>query len=240
MNTSDALRNQMADLARDLQSQQTPADALLHVVNAAVELLEGCEAASISLATRTGEITTSASTSEALTRADELQIELGEGPCLAAVWEREPIFVSDLRTEDRWPRWGPRVTDELGFRSMTCVPLFTHENRVGALNLFAHAAGAFDRADVDEAMAIAAHAAVAVAAAEEISHLHLALDSRTMIGQATGLVMAYYGLSAGQGFQLLRRLSSERNVKIASIAREMVERHERERDAPLGGSQSRP
>ena len=44
----------------------------------------------------------------------------------------------DLRAEDRWSRWGPRVTDELGFLSMTCVRLFTHEDRVGALNLFSY------------------------------------------------------------------------------------------------------
>lgn len=231
----DDLREQMADLARELESQDDPAQTLQHVVDAAVELVDGCEAASVSLASRKGEITTNTSTSAALARADELQVVLGEGPCIDAVWESKLITVADLRSEDRWPDWTPRIIDELGFLSMTCVRLFTDRDLVGALNLFSRESNAFSEEAVDIAVTVAAHAAVAVADAAKIAGLQVAIDNRTLIGQATGLAMAYYGLSAPQGFSVLRRLSNERNVKLVEVARGMVTQHERELEQPGRG-----
>ena len=227
------LRTRMANLARDLESEQNVEKTLQHIVEATVELVVGCQAASILLATRQGEIKTSAFTDEAIARADQLQAELNEGPCVDAVWKEEVVLVPDLRAEDRWPRWVPRTIDELGFLSMTSVRLFTHKDRVGALNMFSHEPHAFTPDDIDEGIAIAAHAAVAMAAAEQVAGLELALDNRTMIGQATGIVMAYYGLSAPQAFQVLRRLSNEQNRKLADIARSLVEQHERDRSEPF-------
>ena len=109
--------------------------------------------------------------------------------------------------------------------SMLCVRLFTHEDRIGALNMYARDEGAFDEDWIDEAKALAAHAAVAVTAAEKIENLAAAIHNRTAIGQATGLVMAQYELTDLQAFNLLRRLSSTQNRKISAIAVELVEQH---------------
>jgi len=225
VNTVDNLGKRMADLARGLQSEDTAELTMQHIVASSLELVPGCHSAAITLVSRKGEVTTAATTDDVAVQADKLQHQLGEGPCIDAVWHEPVVSVSDLVRESRWPTWGARAVEELGLRSMLCFQLFTHEDRVGALNMFALQERAFDGDDLDVGLAIAAHAAVAVVAAERIEHLESALRNRTALGQATGLVMAAYGLSDVAAFNLLRRLSSEQNRRMSVIARELVDQH---------------
>jgi len=151
-------------------------------------------------------------------RLDELQAELGDGPCLTAVWERETVHIPDMATEDRWPRFAAAAT-EAGVGAMLCFQLFVHGDNLGALNLYAPTAHAF----TDESQAIglvvfAAHAAVALAAAQHEQHLHTALAHRDIIGQAKGIVMERFHLDADQAFNLLSRLSQEENTKLHDVA----------------------
>ena len=220
--TETTISERMAALARDLSSEEDPAATLQHIVDASVSLIDGCELAGITLAQRNGQVATSADTDARHEILSKLQEELGEGPCLDAVWDHRVVFVDDLARDERWPKWRPRAVQEQEVRSMICIQLFTHEDRVGALNLFSSSAGTFDEDQLEEAIAIGAHAAVAVAAAESIEHLEAGLRSRTVIGQATGLVMRNYGLNDHQAFNVLVRLSNEQNRKVATVAGELV------------------
>ena len=219
----DRLSVRMAGLARDLEAMQSSADTLQGVVDAAVELIGPCQTAGVSLASRKGEIATSASTAPAHTRSDELQQETGEGPCMDAVWEQPLVTVADLALESRWPRWAPQAARELGLRSMVCVRLFTHEDRVGALNMFSLDPDAFTAQDVAECIAVAAHAAVALAVAGQIGNLQTALHSRTVTSQAVGILMTRHELRADHAFAMLRHLSSTRHHKVHDLAAEIVE-----------------
>ena len=221
------LRERMAGLARDLRSYDSSRDTLQHIVDAAVELVDGCDSAGISLAGRDGSIITSACTDDTTRRADELQQELGEGPCMDAAWREHVVSARNLAADERWPAWGAAAVEELGVRSSLCLQLFTHEDRLGGLNLFSHRVGAFTDEDVEEAQAIAAHAAVAVMAAEKIEQLSGALQSRTLTAQAVGLTMATYDVSSHQAFAMLRRLSNEQNVKLRVLAAQMIQAHDR-------------
>lgn len=216
------LSEHMADLARDLRSEEGEEQTLQHIVDAAVELIGPCEAAGITMATRQGEVRSSAASSRTAARSDAIQREQGEGPCIDAVWAHRVISVPDLSEETRWPKWSAVMSEELGVRSMLCVRLFTHENRVGALNLFSSEPHQFDEDEEQEAVAIAAHAAVAAAAAENIEQLTTAIGNRTLIGQATGMIMVQYDLTGARAFSVLRRLSSEQNRKLSAIAQELV------------------
>jgi AmiR/NasT family two-component response regulator len=44
------------------------------------------------------------------------------------------------------------------------------------------------------------------------------VDSRTIIGQATGILMARRHLTAEQAFEVLRQTSQNRNIKLARLA----------------------
>lgn len=79
--------------------------------------------AAISIVHRGRAITVEAASSDIARRADEMQYELREGPCLQAIFEEETVQSNDLRREDRWPGWSRQVTAELGVRSMLSLPL---------------------------------------------------------------------------------------------------------------------
>lgn len=223
----DRLRRRMSALARDLSSEQTKDQTLEHVVRSAVEMIEPCEAAAITLASRRG-TTVAAATSDLAVRNAELQEELGEGPCSQAGSDELVVCVPDVGLEERWPRWASRARSELGIGSTACFPLFTHEDRIGALMMLSSRVNAFRHEDVEDGLAIAAHAAVALVAAGAIDNLRVAMDSRTVIGQATGLLMGEYGVSPEAAFGVLQRLSMEENRKLVEIARELVARQSTE------------
>jgi AmiR/NasT family two-component response regulator len=69
---------------------------------------------------------------------------------------------------------------------------------------------------------LAAHASVAIAASRMRSELHTALGTRTTIGQAQGILMQTFGISSDHAFAYMRRLSQNQNVKLFSIAEQII------------------
>ena len=63
---------------------------------------------------------------------------------------------------------------------------------------------------------------MAVAAAREIDHRGIAMVSRLVIGQAEGILMERYKLTAEQAFDLLRNSSEDSNRKLILVAEEIV------------------
>lgn len=59
-------------------------------------------------------------------------------------------------------------------------------------------------------------------ALDEIHHLRIARDGRTLIGQATGILMERFDLAAEHAFGVLVRISQETNRKLHEIADELV------------------
>ena len=57
---------------------------------------------------------------------------------------------------------------------------------------------------------------------ERIGHLVLALEHRTVIGQATGIVMERYALTSDAAFSTLLRISADNNRKVHDLAQELV------------------
>ena len=72
-------------------------------------------------------------TSDEVTRTlDELQYEGGDGPCLEALENALPVFVTDMATETRWAPY-PEHAVEIGARSSMSYPLISGETAIGAL-----------------------------------------------------------------------------------------------------------
>jgi diguanylate cyclase (GGDEF)-like protein len=95
-----------------------------------------------------------AATDPSAFRFEELQTELGEGPCLAAYRTGEPVFVPDLRREDRFEVFGRRAR-EIGLEAVFTFPLRHGDRRLGALDLYRDAPGAFTVAEADSAQTLA-------------------------------------------------------------------------------------
>jgi hypothetical protein len=83
--------------------------------------------------------------------------------------------------------------------------------------------GAFDDEGQEIGQMLAGHAAVALAGAEHEEHLRAGMNSRDVIGQAKGILMERYRLTAHQAFGVLARVSQEKNRKLVDIARELAD-----------------
>ncbi|HEX2175439.1 MAG TPA: GAF and ANTAR domain-containing protein [Nocardioidaceae bacterium] len=168
-----------------------------------------------------GTVTTLVSSDPVVEKADELQVELDEGPCRDAAWEQQTLLVSDLATDERWPCWAPQA-GALGLGSILAVELTLRGRRFGALNLYCAEPRVFDRDEIAFAHLFGRHAAVALAAARQEDTLTEAIDARTLIGQAQGILMERFGLDADKAFDVLRRYSQDFNTKLRTVAEDLV------------------
>lgn len=181
----------------------------------------GADHAGIHMVTN-GKIETAAATDAVVAHASKLQEEFGEGPCLQAVWSHDTFIVDDAATDDRWPTYGPKSA-ELGLHSILSVRLHTSTESLGALNIYSREVREFSDDDVAQTHIFGQHASVALATARREEGLRKAVDSRTAIGQAQGILMERFGLSADQAFAVLRRYSQTYNIKLRSVADRLIE-----------------
>ncbi|MBR8743758.1 GAF and ANTAR domain-containing protein [Nocardiopsis sp. MG754419] len=220
-----------ARFARDLLEQDTVDATLDEITALAVSEIEGCEYAGVSLLYQGGELTTPSSTDPIVEEADRLQHTTGQGPGIEAISARTVCVVSDLARETRWPAFTEGAT-RLGLAGMMSLQLFTHQRVLGSLNLYSTETGAFDQDSTEVGEILAAHAAVALAAAQKSADLHQAIRTRERIGEATGILMERYRLTNTQAFSLLVKASQKLNTKLRDIAEDIV----RTGDFPSGAA----
>ena len=216
------LAERMATAARELQDQQDPDSTMGSAVSLVLRNVPEADGVGLSLVRRRSKIETPAYTHDFVLTCDRLQNELDEGPCHDAILEGAVVFSKDLSRDERWPTWAPRVAEVAGIRSMLCFRLFTQADTVGGLNIYSRDPRGFGDEAREEGLALAAHISVAVAGALAIGHLQTAVDSRTILGQAVGIVMERYGLDADRAFAVLSRLSQHANRKLSELAKELV------------------
>jgi transcriptional regulator with GAF, ATPase, and Fis domain len=216
---------QMASMARDLLSQESLSGTLERISGSAVELVEGCEAAGI-LILHGKTIETLAPTEQLVVASDRLQEQAGEGPCFDAAHTKndERVFrVRDFAHESRWPAYAPQAR-QLGVGSMMGFLLYTEDEELGALNLYSPSPGAFTETSELAGWLLASHAAVAFSSARTQAQMEHAMDTRHAIGEAMGILMGSHDLTEKQAFDVLRRYSQTKNVKLREVARQICER----------------
>lgn len=142
------------------------------------------------------------------------------GPCSEALIDYLTIRVDDLAATDRWPEYRSPAMDA-GVNSLICLPLAVAGRRLGALVLYAVKPWAFTDETVQVAALYAAHAAVALAAAQAHANLLAAVESRDRIGQAKGILMERYKLLDSQAFAMLTKVSQNTNTPLRLIAEQL-------------------
>jgi hypothetical protein len=138
---------------------------------------------------------TLSATGELARRLDELQFDLGEGPCWDAVSHSAPILEQDFPQNGprRWPSLSAALRDER-IGSVFAFPMTVGSLRVGAVDLYAHVAGELDSEQQRRASALAD------VIARRVVREALAVDpdqnpaqtpfTRRVIHQAAGFVLA--------------------------------------------------
>ncbi|MGI5430192.1 GAF and ANTAR domain-containing protein [Streptomyces sp. CA-179760] len=137
----------------------------------------------------------------------------------------ERVFrIADLTGEhQRRPAYAPQA-HALGVGSMMGLLLFTDEQDLGALNIYSRKPGAFTENSELAGWLLASHAAVAFSSARTHAQMEQAVSTRHTIGEAMGIPMGARHLTEEQAFDVLRRYSQEKNIKLREVARPACER----------------
>jgi AmiR/NasT family two-component response regulator len=90
------------------------------------------------------------------------------------------------------------------------------------MNVYARRPGAFDDESAEIGLMLASHAAIALSGAEHEETLRAGMTNRDVIGQAKGILMERYKLTADTAFGVLVRTSSLTNRKLRDIADELT------------------
>ncbi|HEX8080438.1 MAG TPA: GAF and ANTAR domain-containing protein [Jatrophihabitans sp.] len=215
-----------SDLGRELLSERGLDGTLGLITARSVKLLPAAQHAAVSRGRR-GRFETVASTSELPPRVDQIQYDLGSGPCVDAALQKCVYRTGELAGDQRWPEFGRRAAAEHGIHSMLSVRLFLEDDDlVAALNLYSALPDAFDPSDESVAVLLATHASSATASArlhEQVFHLERALQSNRGIGVAMGVLMNQYKVTQSQAFDLLRMASQHGHRKLADVALDVTE-----------------
>ncbi|MEA5361000.1 ANTAR domain-containing protein [Amycolatopsis sp., V23-08] len=234
-NPEDALGDQLAALTRVLLEATTVEQALRQIVGATMVVIPHAEVVSVTLRDPDGRFHTPVETAAVATALDQVQYATGIGPCVDAARPDGPGYSldHDLTRPGAWPRFADTATG-LGLGSVLATALQQSTSPAavrGALNIYSHRHGITDQ-DRHRALLLATHASLALAHGNAAvvadlreANLTRAVESRDVIGQAKGILMARQGLTADEAFDLLRRTSQDLNVKLAEIAATLVGRH---------------
>lgn len=216
------LADTMADVARRIHSPQDLDTTLRTIVESAAASLPGIDAVSITLAHHDGRMETKVATDQLVWDLDRLQYELREGPCVYAIDAETVVKVEHADTDPRWPAYMKEATSR-GVRSQMGLQLYVNEETIGGLNMYSLSSDTIDPELEHAAELFATHAALALGHARLEGQLREAMESRQLIGQATGILMERYQLDEKRAFDYLIRVSSHSNTKLRVVAREVVD-----------------
>jgi GAF domain-containing protein len=210
---------------------------LNQVLARVAELAKGCvpaaDSVSVTLVGAHGPVT-AAYTDELAMALDEAQYARGDGPCLSAAASHETLLVTDMTSEDRWPRWAIEAHG-IGAGSSLSVGLPVQDTVNGALNVYSRRKEAFDTEALEVLSGFAGYAAVALANAHLYSttaaladQMAQAMASRAVIEQAKGVLVAQQHITPDEAFDVLARASQVGNRKLHDIARAIVDSETRQ------------
>jgi len=160
---------------------------------------------------------------------DEIQNGFGDGPCLTALRENNTILIPDLMAEERWHHYAEAALD-YGVRSILAVPLDLAGEAQGVANLYSRRPNGFSDLDILTAENFVANASRSLRLALGMARLKgvhddlvAAMQSRTIIDMAVGVIMAQNGSSQDDAVRILTRASSSRNIKLGHVASTVVD-----------------
>jgi GAF domain-containing protein len=211
-----------------LLTEEKVTTAVRLLAQAAKESVPGTIGAGVSLLDARGRRTSSGYTDTIVRQADAAQYERGEGPCLTAWAAEEPVLVSDLASEPRWPEWREGVAG-LPIRSVVSAPLMAGGQSIGALKLYAAAPNVYDEGSAALLQLFAAPAATLLshiqaseAPLRMSEGLQASLYSRDMVNRACGILMERRALSHEDALQLLIKQAREEHAALHQVCERVL------------------
>jgi ANTAR domain len=166
---------------------------------------------------------------------EELQVTVGQGPCLDAFSGGGPVLATDLSTPEylaRWPGFVPAALDN-GARAVFAFPLQLGAIRWGAMDLYRPVAGGLSPSGLADALAFAECASFLLldAAAgtppdaHELTWQHAdPIAHQADVHQATGMLVVQLGVDAEAALARLRAYAYAQDRRLGEVARDVVDR----------------
>jgi GAF domain-containing protein len=224
----DQLSQSLSRLAGVVLTEET-SDAILElVVSLARSTIKGADGVGVTIV-RDDKFTTAAHSDAIAREVDAFQYELSDGPCLSAMVDGNQTRIESMILETRWPLFVPRAKDK-GILSTWSFPLTVRGRSIGALNLYSRELDGFKNSDENIAKTFAMHASTVLSnaiaystSAQLTGQLREALESRQLIGEATGILIERLSCGRETAFNHLRRTSNNTNVKLKEVAQGVVD-----------------
>jgi len=218
-----------AELGRMKLDESDLQAVLDRVAELARQTLPGLAGASVTLV-ESDRAFTAAFAGQLALDLDETQYQEGFGPCLEAAQSAGTVTVPDMAAETRWPAFA-RQALAAGVRSSLSVALPVQEAVLGALNIYIYALqpAGLDQDAIELAQTFAGYAAVAIAnarlyqsTATLAEDMRRAMETRAVIEQAKGILVAQHHCTPEQAFEMLTRLSQTAHRKLRDCAADLV------------------
>jgi GAF domain-containing protein len=214
-------------LSRLVLRDETLDTTLQRIVDVASRAIPDVIGASITLK-RGHRPYTAVATNDDVLKIDAREYDVDEGPCISAMETAQLQILDDVDHEPRWPRFA-QVCKEEGLASSLGAPLCVGNEPYGAMNVYATAPHAFTEEHQQAALLLAEQASIALEntrtyseCSDKVRQLQEALESRVVIEQAKGALMATERCDAEAAFQILKDRSQRSNRKIRVVAEEVV------------------
>lgn len=209
-------------------SDQTLDTLMGHLGHLGLLALDGWDAVATSLAEK-DKLATFGASEERVNRLDQWQYDHKKGPCVEAIKTGDLQYFDGTQIDPRWRHFAEAAADQAVY-SVVSFPLRVDSEVFGAINFYSRERDALRPGQKEEGWIFATQASVVLANAKEfeargtqLKQLEEGLKTRTMIGQATGLLMAQEGLTSDEAFQKLVKVSQTANVKLRDIAQRYVQ-----------------
>jgi GAF domain-containing protein len=210
-----------------LESDRGLARTLQQIVDAAKKLLEA-DGVGLMLADSNGQLHQASASNQQVQNVEEHQDRAALGICAAAFAERTPMSVRDVR-QDPDSYGVRRVLNGTQIVAALSVPVELDGDPIGALGVYSATPRDWGDREVSAAQAYAGVVASLLAAAVAAhlkgrlaAELQTALDRRTLIEQAKGMLMAKEGIDAAVAFERLRTAARSSRRRIVDVAHDLI------------------
>ncbi len=169
-----------------------------------------------------------AASDDRLEHLEDLEVHHQDGPCISAYQAKEVVGSDDLADDHRWDGF-PAAAVEKGLRAVLVSPIPYGNDAVGVIAVFSAKPHAWTPEGELALIAFTDLAALLIATTmqserrgEMAAQLRQALDARTLVEQAKGVLVEREHISPRDAFERIRADARRSRRKVSDVARDVL------------------